>query len=57
LVEDANIVEAKTGCQESASQLVHLRLENLYLICPLAGGAEEGSQGAHDSIGIEIFDS
>ena len=56
LVEDANIVKAKTRCQESASQLVHLRLENLYLLCPLAGGAEEDSQGARGSIGIETFD-
>ena len=56
LVEDTNIVKAKTRCQKMANQLVHLLLENLYLLCPLAGEAEEDSQGARGSIEIETFD-
>jgi hypothetical protein len=56
LIEDSNIVKAKTRCQESASQLVHLLLDNLYLRCPLAGGTEEDPQSARGSIGVETFD-
>ena len=56
LVEDLNIIKAEAQCQESASQLVHLLLENLYLRCPLAGGAEEKPQRARGSIGVETFD-
>ena len=38
-------------------QLIHLCLENLYsLLCSLADGAEEDSQGARGNIGIETFD-
>jgi hypothetical protein len=37
LVEDANIVEAKTRYHEAASQLVRLRLKDLDLLGPIAG--------------------
>ena len=40
MVEDANIVDAKARCQETASQLVHLLLENLDLLGPFTGGTE-----------------
>ena len=56
MVEHANIIEAKARCQETASQLVHLLLENLDLLGQFTGGAEVNAQGARGSIGIEAGD-
>ena len=52
MVENPYIIEAKTRCQEAASQLVHIRLSDLDLLGPVAGETEVDSQGARSGLGI-----